>query len=162
MTEQAPAAEGATRKPHFAIQRLYAKDISFESPAAPAVFTQAWEPDTNVQFGSSASKIGENLYEVVLQLTVKSTVKEKVAYIAECRYAGIFQVEGIEGANLDHVLGAQCPTILFPYARELIGDIVNRGSFPQLILQPMNFDAIYQDARRRRDAKAAEAAEAKH
>lgn len=158
MTEQAPAAEAAAKKPHFAVQRLYTKDISFEAPGTPATFTQAWEPETNVQFTSSTTKVADSVFEVILQLTVKTTLKEKVAYIAEVRYGGVFQIEGIEGPALDHVLGAQCPTILYPYVREVLSDLVSRGSFPQLVLQPMNFEAIYADARRRREERIAEAA----
>lgn len=156
MTEQAPAATEATAKrPSFVVQRLYAKDISFEAPGTPGIFTQAWEPETNIQFSSAAGRVGESVFEVVLQMTVKATLKEKVAYIAEARFAGVFQIEGVEGPALEHVLGAQCPTILFPYVRELIGDLISRGSFPQLVLQPMNFEAIYADAKRRREQEGA-------
>lgn len=158
MTEQAPVAEGTAPQPQFAVQRLYAKDISFEAPGTPAVFTQPWEPESNVQFASSTTKVGDTHYEVVLQVTVKTMLKDKVAFIAEVRFGGIFLIEGITGPALEHVLGAQCPNILFPYVRETISDLVTRGSFPQFVLQPMNFDAIYADARRRREEKAAEAA----
>lgn len=163
MTEQAPAVaagDAAVKKPTFSIQRLYTKDISFETPGAPAIFTQTWEPETNVQFGTATTRLSETQYEVVLQLTVNTTVKGKVAYIAEVKYAGIFHVEGIEGLQLEHVLASQAPAILFPYVRELISEMIGRGTFPQFVLQPMNFEAIFNEAKRRRDLEATTAADA--
>jgi len=158
MSEPTPIAEGTAKKAQFAVQRLYAKDVSFEAPGAPAIFTQQWEPETNVQFSSNVEKVSENQYEVTLQLTVNASVKGKTAYIAEVKFAGIFLAEGVEGPALEHLMGAHCPTILFPYVRELISDLVTRGTFPQFLLQPMNFDAIYAEAKRRRDEAAAPAA----
>jgi preprotein translocase subunit SecB len=160
MTEPVPAAEGTAKKPQFAIQRLYCKDISFEAPGTPGIFTQNWEPDTNVQFSSAATKVSDAQYEIVLQLTVKTTLKDKVAYIAEVRFAGIFLISGFEAPAVEHIIGAQCPNILFPYAREVISDLVNRGSFPQFLLQPMNFDAVFAEAKRRQQEAATAAAPA--
>lgn len=161
MTEQAavPTEEGAQRKPQFAIQRLYVKDVSFEVPGAPAVFMQEWTPEMKVEFSSAAGKLSESQFEVVLLLTVKATVKEKVAYIAEVRYAGVFVIDGFDAGTMELLIGAQCPTILYPYGREVISDLIARGSFPQFNLQPINFEAIYLDGRRRKqEAEAAEAA----
>lgn len=162
MTEQAPAAAdtAAAKKPQIVIQRLYVKDISFESPGTPAVFTQPWEPETNVQFGSGVNRVSDNQYEVVLQVTVTATLKGKTAYIAEVRYAGVFQVDGIDGAALEHTMNAYCPNILFPYVREVITDLIARGTYPQFILQPINFDAVYADAKRRQQAEAEAAQQA--
>jgi preprotein translocase subunit SecB len=141
----------ATEKPRgqFGLQRIYVKDLSFESPASPAVFTQEWKPETNVQFGTAMAKVGEHQYEVVLQVTATVRNGSNVAFIAEVKQAGIFHAEGLEGEALERLLGAQCPSILFPYAREVVSDLVARGTFPQLLLQPMNFDAVFAEAKRR-------------
>jgi len=161
MTEQAAATatDGGQRKPQFAIQRLYVKDVSFEVPSAPAVFMQEWAPEIKVEFSSAAGKLSESQYEVVLLLTVKAMLKDKVAYIAETRYAGVFVIDGFDAATTEMIIGAQCPTVLYPYGREVIHDLITRGSFPQFNLQPINFEAVYLDARRRRqEADSAEAA----
>lgn len=159
MTE--PVADTpAAKKPQLAVQRLYVKDVSFEAPGAPAIFTQPWEPETNVQFGSGANRLSDNQFESVLQVTVTTAVKGKTVYIAEVRYAGVFLIEGIEGPALEQVLNVHCPNILYPYVREVVSEMVSRGSFPQFILQPMNFEAIYADAKRRQQAGTAEQAPA--
>ena len=160
MTEQA-ATPTADQKPQgqFALQRIYVKDISFESPNAPQVFGMEWNPDTKLQFNSSARKVAEHQYEVVLMLNVSVTVGDKTAFIAEIKQAGLFLAE-VPEEHLEAVLGAHCPTILFPYARETVSDLVSRGTFPQLLLQPMNFEAMFAEAKRRRDLQ--QAGEAKH
>lgn len=158
MSDQAPAAEAPASKATFGIQRMYVKDLSFESPGAPAIFTQPWEPEVNVQFGTSATRISDKQYEVTLQFTVTAKMQERTGFIAEVKFAGIFLIEGLEGAALDHVLGAHCPTILYPYVREIVSDLVTRGTFPQFNLQPMNFEAVYAEAKRRREQEGAESA----
>ena len=162
MTEQA-ATSATDKKPQgqFALQRIYVKDLSFESPNAPALFTQEWNPETKLNFNSSARKQGDNLYEVVLALNVTVTLGGKTAFIAEIKQAGLFTIEAPEGM-LEPILGAHCPNILFPFARETIADLVTRGTFPQLLLQPMNFEAVYLEAKRRREEQAGAATEAKH
>jgi len=164
MNEQndAPTVPAATpHKAQFTLQRVYTKDISFEAPGAPSAFTQEWNAETSVQFNSGAARVGDKQYEVTLQITVTTTNAGKVAYIAEVRQAGVFFVDGLDTAALELLLGAHCPNILFPYAREIISDLASRGTFPQLLLQPINFDAIYNEAKRRRDQKDAETT-AKH
>lgn len=163
MTEQNQAAAGE-KKIQFALQRIYVKDVSFEAPGSPQSFSVEWKPDTKVQFNSNAQRIGDRAYEVVLALNVEVTNGDKVVYLVEVKQAGVFTVDGPDAA-VEHLLAAQCPAILFPYARELVTDMVARGTFPQLLLQPMNFDAIYAESKRRQqkraDVAAAEAA-AKH
>lgn len=163
MTEQNQAAAGE-KKVQFALQRIYVKDVSFEAPGSPQSFSVEWKPETKVQFNSSAQRIADTVYEVVLTLNVESTNGDKVAYLVEVKQAGVFTVDGPDQA-VESLLAAQCPAILFPYARELVTDMVARGTFPQLLLQPMNFDAIYVESKRRQqkraDVAAAEAA-AKH
>ncbi|MBW4934343.1 protein-export chaperone SecB [Marinobacter sp. F4206] len=158
--QQAAAGSENENQPQFALQRIYVKDLSFESPNSPLVFQEQWKPQVNMDLNTSHNKVSDNQYEVVLSLTVTAKVGEKVAYIVEIQQAGVFLVQGIEGAQLGQMLGAYCPTILFPYAREAIDGIVGKGSFPALMLAPVNFDAIYAQAlKRKQDEAAGEAKE---
>lgn len=135
----------------FAIQRIYTKDVSFETPNSPAIFTQKWEPSINVDLNTKAEPLGEGVFDVVLSLTVTAKLGDKTAYLAEVQQAGIFNVVGF-GDNEEGMLYSFCPNVLFPYAREAIGSLVNRGSFPQLNLAPVNFDALYAEHVRKRQA----------
>ncbi|MCK2148727.1 MULTISPECIES: protein-export chaperone SecB [Marinobacter] len=153
--EQAAAGSENQNQPQFALQRIYVKDLSFESPNSPLVFQEQWKPEVNLDLNTSHSKVSDNQYEVVLSMTVTSKVGEKVAYIVEIQQAGVFMVQGIDGAQLGQMLGAYCPTILFPYAREAIDGVVNKGSFPALMLAPVNFDAIYAQALKRKQEEGA-------
>ena len=127
----------------FAIQKIYIKDVSFESPNAPAVFTEEWTPDSNLELNTNGKKLEDNVYEVVLSLTVTVKNSDKVAHLVEIQQAGIFSIAGFNDSDLAHMLGSFCPNILFPYAREAVSDMVTRGGFPQLLLSPVNFDALY-------------------
>lgn len=148
--QQGAAGSDNQNQAQFALQRIYVKDLSFESPNSPVVFQEQWKPQVNLDLNTSHSKVSDNQYEVVLSLTVTAKIGEKVAYIVEVQQAGVFLVSGIEGAQLGQMLGAYCPTILFPYARETIDTVVNKGSFPALMLAPVNFDAIYAQALQRK------------
>jgi preprotein translocase subunit SecB len=127
----------------FMIQRVYIKDFSFEAPNTPAVFPQQWEPQLNLDVNTTASELEANVYEVVLTITVTVNNKNMVAFLVEVKQAGIFSIQGAPENQLDHLLNSFCPSILFPYAREAITSQVIRGSFPQLVLAPINFDALY-------------------
>lgn len=127
----------------FEIQRIYLKDVSFESPQSPAMFKEKWEPTSNLQVGTQHREISENVYEVVLNLTTTVTINEKTAFLIEVEQAGIFTLSGFEDGALGHVLGSYCPNTLFPFAREAISDLTTKGGFPPLLLAPVNFDAIY-------------------
>ena len=152
-------AAGNQTQPQFALQRIYVKDLSFESPNAPLVFPEQWKPQVNLDLNTAHTKISDNQYEVVLSLTVTAKLGDTVAYIVEVQQAGVFLVHGIEGPQLGQMLGAYCPTILFPYARETIDNVVNKGSYPALMLAPVNFDAIYAQAlKRKQQEEAGEAA----
>jgi len=130
----------------FALQRIYIKDVSFETPQGHEAFRQQFKPRINLEINTKQNKIDDSNYEVVLTLQVTATQDEKTSFLAEVQQAGIFAVAGIEGAQLRQVLGTVCPSILFPYARECIDNLVTRGSFPPLMLAPVNFDALYQQA----------------
>lgn len=137
----------------FALQRIYVKDLSFEAPHAPRTFLNAWQPEVNVELSTQAARLedGKN-YEVVLALTVTAKNENSTAYLVEVKQAGIFLIDGVPEEQLGQLLGAYCPNLLFPYAREAVSDLVNRGSFPQLLLAPVNFDAVFAESQRQRQA----------
>lgn len=128
----------------FAIQKIYVKDTSFETPNTPHIFREQWEPEVSLQLGNTATNLGEGVHEVVLAITVTAKLGDKTAYLAEVHQAGIFTIRGYSDADVGVMLGSYCPNILFPYAREAISDLVIKGGFPQLLLAPVNFDALYQ------------------
>ncbi len=130
---------------NFAIQRIFLKDVSFEAPNSPAVFQEEWKPDVNLELDTQSRELGENVFEVVLRLTVTVKNAEENAFLCEVQQGGIFSAEGMDPAQLAHCLGAFCPNILFPYARETISSLVVKGTFPQLNLAPVNFDALFMN-----------------
>jgi len=128
----------------FAIQKVYVKDVSFESPNAPAVFTDGeWQPEINVQLNTETKKLTDHQYEICLNVTVTAKQADKTAFLVEVKQAGIFQMQGFEEEQLKGMLGAYCPEVLFPFAREAISDLVTKGGFPQLLLVPVNFNQLY-------------------
>jgi preprotein translocase subunit SecB len=129
--------------PQFSIQRIYLKDISLEAPNSPQSFTQEWKPEINLEMNTQSQELGENVYEVVLTLTVTAKNEADTAFLIEVQQAGIFVVSGMEDDETHHALGAFCPNILFPYARETIDSLVVKASFPALMLAPVNFDALF-------------------
>jgi preprotein translocase subunit SecB len=130
----------------FALQRIYIKDVSFETPQGHEIFRQAWKPRVNLEMNTRHTRIDEQNFEVVLTLSVTASQDEKTAFLAEVQQAGIFFMMGVPEAQQRQVLGTVCPGILFPYAREAIDNLVVRGSFPPLMLAPVNFDALYNQA----------------
>ncbi len=138
----------------FAMQRIYTKDISFESPSTPDVFKQQWQPQVNVDLNTKSDKIDENNFEVVLTITITAKMEDDTAFLVEVQQAGIFLITGIEGDNLRRVLGTAAPNILFPYARETIDGLCVKGGFPPVMLAPVNFDALYQQALAQQAAQA--------
>lgn len=129
-------------QPQLGLERIYTKDISFEVPNTE-VFTKQWQPETDVSISTSDNDLDEDYKEVVLTVSVTAKLGESVAFIAEVQQAGIFLMRNISEADMPHLLQAYCPNILFPYAREAISDIVTRGSFPQLLLAPVNFEQAF-------------------
>ncbi len=130
------------------LQRIYVKDASFESPAAPESFRQGWKPKINLELNSQHSNIQDTLWEVVLTVTVTARNEEDtVMYLAEIHQCGIFLIDGLDDETQNQTLGAFCPSVLFPYARETIDSLVVKGSFPPLMLAPVNFDAVYEQTR---------------
>ena len=127
----------------FAIQKIYTKDISFETPNSPKTFTQKWEPALDLNLGTHVEPLENSMFEVALNITVTVKLGETTAYLVEVTQAGIFTVAGFSDQEMGPMMGSFCPNILFPYAREVISDLVSKGGFPQLILAPVNFDALY-------------------
>ena len=151
MSEQDQAQAPETQ---FVLQRIYVKDLSFESPKSPDAFLQQWKPQINLELNSSHNSLGDDNYEVVLSLTITARNEaEEAVYLVEVQQAGIFLVRGMEGETLAQTLGSFCPSVLFPYAREAVDSVVIKGSFPALMLAPVNFDAVYAKARAARDAQ---------
>lgn len=138
MAEQTTAPEK-----QFAIQKIYTKDVSFETPNSPKIFTQKWEPAVEFNLGTNVETLEANLYEVALTVTATVKCNDSTAYLAEVCQAGIFVLEGFEDNEMGPMMGSFCPNILFPYAREAISDLVTKGGFPPLLLAPVNFDALY-------------------
>jgi len=128
----------------FVIQKVYIKDVSFETPNSPVIFTQKWEPKVEFNLASNAQALENGLYEVSLTVTVTVKLEDKTAYLAEATQAGVFTISGFEEQELGPMIGSYCPTILFPFAREAVSDLVVKGGFPPLLLAPVNFDALYQ------------------
>lgn len=143
--------------PQFAIQRIYTKDISFETPNSPAIFQKEWTPEVKLDLDTRSAKLDEGVFEVVLALTVTATIGEETAFLCEVQQAGIFTISDVEEGQLAHMLGAFCPNTLFPYARETVSNLVNRGTFPQLNLAPVNFDALFGQYVQQRAAQAEQA-----
>lgn len=133
----------AEQQPEFAIQRVYVKDLSFESPQSPAIFQQEWQPDLNLQIQTNTTRLADDTHEVILKLVVTVKSADKVAFLIEVQQAGIFTLRNFVEQQLHAMLGSVCPSILFPYAREVVTDLASRGTFPPLYLAPVNFEALY-------------------
>ena len=140
MTEQNNTQQPETQ---FAIQRIYTKDVSFETNNVPEIFTKQWQPEMNLELNSSSQALSDEVHEVSLRVTVTVKQQEEVVYICEVTQSGIFSLIGFDDAQIQHCVGAYCPNILFPYAREVISSLVNKGTFPQLNLEPVNFEALF-------------------
>ena len=158
MTEQANSQQ------QFQLQRIYLKDLSYEAPKTPQLFREQWKPDVNLEINNNATPVEGNIWEVVLKITVTVKNEDAIAFIAEVSQAGLFLLQGIEGLQKEAILKGVCPNILFPYVRETVTDVVARGTFPQFLLQPINFEAAFAENLRQQQLKAqqAEVEAAKH
>lgn len=127
----------------FGLQKIYVKDVSFETPDSPHIFKEEWNPKVNMDIANSTTRLSDELHEVVLSVTVTVLFEEKTVYLVEVQQAGIFHIAGFSNEILGQMLATVCTNILFPFAREMISDLVMRGGFPQLLLAPVNFEALY-------------------
>jgi preprotein translocase subunit SecB len=145
------------------LQKIYLKDASLEVPTAPAVFTRQWQPQVDVQVNTDIKNLQNDAFQVMLSITVTAKLGEDIGFLAEVHQAGIFTVKGF--ANPDErqaVLGGYCPGLIFPFARESVAELVQRAGFPQLLLQPINFEALYLEHQQRNAQGAAVPAGAQH
>lgn len=142
-------------QPQFAIKRIFLKDLSFESPQGAKAFMAPWQPKVNQDLNTAVDKLDDNHFEVVLKLTITVNMEDdKALFLAEVHQAGIFEVSGVDGVQLQHLLTSGCPQILFPYAREAVDNLAVRGGFPPLNLPPVNFDALFAQAAAKAQADA--------
>lgn len=139
------------------VQRIYLKDCSLEIPHAPQIFARQWSPEIDVQMGTAVSALEADHYNVVLSVTVTAKLGTEVAFLAECHQAGVFLARGFAPAELQMVLATFAPHTIFPFAREAISGMVMRAGFPPLVLQPVNFDALYAEHLMRNQAQGAPA-----
>jgi preprotein translocase subunit SecB len=155
-----PGEDFAPKPPsgEFQFLKIYTKDVSFETPNTPQVFGMDWAPSTDVNLRTDVQQLNAGDFEVTLAVTAEAKLGERTAFLAEVQQAGIFKIIGLTREELAPVLGAYCPSMLFPYVREVISDLVARGGFPPFLLAPVNFDAIY--AQRQRDGQSTTAGDA--
>lgn len=143
-----PDAESTGSSPRstggeFSIKKIYCKDVSFEAPNTPGIFQAEWKPDVDVRLDSESRKLAPGEYEVILTVTITARVDGTVAFLAEVKHGATFRITGLTSSELGATLGSFCPSIIFPYTREVISDLVIRGGFPQFLLAPVNFEALY-------------------
>ncbi len=139
-----PSAPEEAQQAGFAIEKLYIKDASIEVPNAPQIFTERTAPQVNVELANNAKKLDDGVFDVAIKVTVTAKIDENTAFLVEVVQAGIFGVRNIPEENLEVILAITCPNILFPYAREAISDMVTRAGFMPVLLNPINFEALYQ------------------
>ena len=148
MADEQPQTAAATQQ--LLLQKIYVKDLSFESPKAPGVFTTNVQPQTQISIRTGSQTIAQNTFEVTLTLTVEAKEQEATIFLIEIAQAGIFYIEGYTAEEQAVLIGTFCPNTMYPFAREAIADVIGRGGFPQFLLQPINFDALYAQAVRER------------
>lgn len=154
-------ADAAPTEKRLTIGKIYMKDFSFESPQAPDIFRQTdWGPKTDLNLRSGHTALEGGNHEVTLTITIEAKANDKTVFLVELQQAGLFEIAGYEGDEMSAIIGSFCPNILFPYAREAIASLIQKGGFPEFVLQPINFDALYMQAQQQRAAAAAPAGEA--
>ncbi|MEJ5210618.1 MAG: protein-export chaperone SecB [Burkholderiales bacterium] len=146
-----------SQQPVFTIEKIYVKDLSVEVPNAPAIFLEREAPGVDVQMNTQGGPIAEDIYQVLLTVTVSAKVGERTMFLVEATQGGIFRIAGVPQEQVELVLGITCPNLLFPYVRETISDAVGRAGFMPLYLNPVNFEAIYAQRMQAAQAAAAQA-----
>jgi len=146
MTIKPPNTPHENTGKQLVLQKIYVKDISFESPLTPDIFSKTIAPQTQLNIKSSAKEVAPDLHEVVLTLTVEAKDKDQTLFLIELQQAGIFLIQGYKTDECRTLVGSYCPGALYPFAREAVATMVSKGGFPQLLLQPINFDALYAQA----------------
>ena len=142
MTEQQQPA-----MPVFQVEKIYIKDLSLEVPNAPAVFLEREAPQIDIQINTQSAALEAGVFQTVLTVTATAKIQDKTAFLVEVQQAGIFRIQNVPQEAMEPMLAVGCPNILFPYARESVSDAVLRAGFPPLLLQPVNFEAMYLQQR---------------
>lgn len=154
MADEQQTQDQEQQQPVFGIEKIYVKDLSLEMPNAPQVFLDRETPNIGIEVHNAAASLGNNVYEAVITVTVTSKIEEKTVFLVEVAQAGIFQIRNVPQENLEGILGVACPNILFPYVREAVSDLVTRAGFPPVLLNPINFEAIYLQQKQQQQAEA--------
>ena len=131
------------QQPGFSIEKIYVKDVSLEIPHAPQVFTDRTQPQVSIELSNLAQQVEENVFEVAIKVTVTSKIADKTVFLVEVTQAGIFQIRNVPAENMEMIVGITCPNILFPYLRESVSDLVVRAGFQPVLLNPINFEALF-------------------
>ncbi|AXK73333.1 protein-export chaperone SecB [Lysobacter sp. TY2-98] len=134
----------------FTVEKIYVKDVSFEVPGAPAVFNEQTQPQLQMNLSQQVTRLNDSAFEVVLGVTLTCLADDKPLYLAEVKQAGVFGLAGFDAQTLDAMLGTHCPGVLYPYARQIISDLIQAGGFPPFLLQPLNFEGLYAEGLRQR------------
>lgn len=153
--EQQAAEQEQSQQPVFTIEKIYIKDASLEVPNAPHVFLQQEAPQVGIELSNAGRAIGDGVFEVEVTVTVTSKAEENVVFLVEVAQAGIFQIRNVPNESLEPILGITCPNILFPYAREAVSDLVTRAGFPAVLLNPINFEALFAQQKQQQQAEQA-------
>lgn len=156
MSETTQNAQPQTAERQFMLQRIYLKDVSFESPASPLVFTQSWQPQAQVEVDTRATRLSDDRYEVVITLTLTARQDNKTVLLIEIQQAGLFWITSMDEATLPQVLHVTCPNILFPYLRETVDSLSLKGSFPPVLLAPIDFTTLYRNSQAQQAADSPE------
>ena len=151
-TPSAPPAPPAPVKTGLRIDRIYLRDMSFESPQAPDVFASEWKPQFQIELNTRANRLDDGRFEVILMVNLEAKSDENALFMVEVQQAGIFHIEATDEEDLREALGVACPEALFPYAREAVDTLLVKGTFPPFLLAPVNFDSLYAEAKKRREA----------
>jgi preprotein translocase subunit SecB len=147
-------AQEQAQQPGFGIEKIYVKDASLEIPHAPQIFTDRTQPQVSIELGNFAQQIEENIFEVAIKVTVTSKIADKTVFLVEVTQAGIFQISNVPAENIELIVGITCPNILFPYARETVSDLVVRAGFQPVLLNPINFEALFAQQKQQEAAQA--------
>jgi preprotein translocase subunit SecB len=141
----------------FSIEKIYVKDLSLEIPNAPRIFLEREAPQVDVQLHTEGNAVDEGVFEVVLTVTITAKLKDKTMFLIEAAQAGVFHIRNVAQQEIEPIMGIACPNILYPYVREVISDVVSRAGFPPVILNPVNFEALYQHRQQQKEQAGAEA-----
>ncbi len=150
-------SEAAEPQKLFNLQKIYIRNMSFESPNSPEIFTQQVQPQLEIDLNVESRTLEENVYHVVLRVTATTKMEDKTAFLCEVEQAGVFTIAGFDENETGYLIGVQAPNALFPFARETISNLVTKGGFPPLLLEPVNFDAMYAEHMQQQQAQAQEA-----